>query len=590
MNRHYAHRKLSLLWLALVPGLMLGASASAQSATAPTAPGSNGNAAPSSYLDNREDDRASGTSGSNAGPDSAYGGGNGGAWFGSGGGAPFATRNSWENAGGGYLNTRFAPAEWQITPFNAARLQTAWTFTTQGDVSATPTVQGTALYVPDWGGQLYRIDTTLGKAVWQVKLSDYTGNPNSLSRNSPAIARNSILVGDQASGTVVAVDKNTGKLLWKTLVEANAQARITASPVVYGDRVYVGVSSGDWGGLSPGYTFSFRGSVAALDLKTGKLLWRFQTAPEGYTGASVWGTLAIDPRRQRVYATTGNNYSVPLAVASCVKNANGDKSAQLACLAPDNYVDSVLALDMRSGKPAWTRRLQGADAWSLSCLVAPTAGICQEPQGPDYDFSGGGANLFTVIRNGKPQALVGAGQKSGVYWALDADSGRTVWSTQVGPGGTAGGIEWGSSVDPLKSRVYVAINNNNHTSYTLAPGNTETWNAGSWAALDAATGRIVWQVKVPGIDPVLPSFGAGGRGPLASSPGLVYAGSMSGAMTVLDAETGATLWNFGAGGSVSSAPAVVDGAVYWGAGYSRFNFGTGVHKLYKFVPATRRAL
>jgi len=578
MNRHYAQRKLSLLWLALAPGLMLAATASAQSASTAAAQAPNDNAASASPQGGSGSDGDTASSRSTAGYGTAFGGG-----------APYATRSSWENAGGGYLNTRFAPAEWQITPFNAARLKTAWTFTTAGDVSATPTVQGSALYVPDWGGQLYRIDTALGKAVWQVKLSDYTGNAASLSRNSPAIARDSVLVGDQASGTVIAIDKNTGKLLWKTVVEANAQARITASPVVYGDRVYVGVSSGDWGGLTPGYKFSFRGSVAALDLKTGKLLWSFRTAPEGYTGASVWGTLALDPQRQRVYATTGNNYSVPLDVASCVKNANGDKTAQLACLAPDNYVDSVLALDMRSGKPVWTRRLQGADAWSLSCLVAPTAGVCQEPQGPDYDFSGGGANLFTAIRNGKRQALVGAGQKSGVYWAFDADSGRTVWSTQVGPGGTAGGIEWGSSVDPLKSRVYVAINNNNHTSYTLAPGNTETWNAGSWAALDAASGKILWQVKVPGIDPIQTTFGAGGRGPLASSPGLVYAGSMSGAMAVLDAETGKTLWSFDAGGSVSSAPAVVDGAVYWGAGYSRFNFGTGVHKLYKFVPASAHA-
>ncbi len=386
-------------------------------------------------------------------------------------GAPFATHTLWDSAGGGFLNTRFAPGEWQINPFNAANLKIAWTFATQGDVSATPTVQGKALYVPDWGGELYRIDTDLGTAVWQVKLSDYTGIAGSLSRNSPAIARDRILVGDQASGTVLAIDKETGKLLWKTLVESNPTAHITASPVVYGDRVYIGVSSGDWTTLTPGYKYSFRGSVAALDLKTGEVLWRFQTAPEGYTGASVWGTLAIDPLRQRVYATTGNNYSIPLDVATCVKNANDDKDAQLACMAPDNYVDSVLALDMSSGKPVWTRRMQGADVWSLSCLYAPTNGLCQDPQGPDYDFSGGGANLFIAIRDGKPQPLVGVGQKSGVYWALDANTGQTVWSTQVGPGGINGGIEWGSSVDPFKSRVYVAINNNLHSSYTLAPGN-----------------------------------------------------------------------------------------------------------------------
>ncbi|MEE7560830.1 hypothetical protein HH299_14815 [Xanthomonas sp. Kuri4-2] len=49
--------------------------------------------------------------------------------------------------------------------------------------------------------------------------------------------------------------------------------------------------------------------------------------------------------------------------------------------------------------------------------------------------------------------------------------------------------------------------------------------------------------------------------------------------------TGATRWSFDAGGSVASAPSVVGGALYWGAGYSRFGFGTGTNRLYKFVPA-----
>lgn len=503
--------------------------------------------------------------------------------------AAFPTPWSWTSAGGGYLNDRFQPFEWQIDPASAARLRPQWSFATRGDVSATPTVEGSSLYVPDWGGMLYRIDTDLGSALWSVRLSDYTGDANSVTRNSPAVGARSIVVGDQAGGTVLALDKSSGRLLWKTQVESNPAARITASPVIAGDRVFVGVSSGDWAGLSPDYRFSFRGSVAALDLATGKLLWRFSTAPEGYTGASVWGTLAVDPITRRVYAGTGNNYSVPLQVAECVKSAGADKDAELACMAPDNYVDSLLALDMDSGKLVWGRRLQGADAWSLSCLAAPTAGICQDPQGPDYDFSGGGANVFTLWRDGRPRRLIGAGQKSGIYWVLDADTGQTVWSTQVGPGGTTGGIEWGTSFDPYKSRIYVAINNNGNTAYTLAPEHKVSHDAGSWAALDAASGRILWQVKVPGENPVRPGVGAGGQGPVASSPGVVYAGSMSGAMVALDADTGRTLWSYDAGGSVASAPAIVGGALYWGAGYSRFNFGTGVNRLYKFVPDAGRS-
>jgi polyvinyl alcohol dehydrogenase (cytochrome) len=57
-------------------------------------------------------------------------------------------------------------------------------------------------------------------------------------------------------------------------------------------------------------------------------------------------------------------------------------------------------------------------------------------------------------------------------------------------------------------------------------------------------------------------------------------------MVALDADTGATLWNHDATGSVISSPAIVDGALYWGAGYGRFNFGTAAtaNQLTKFVP------
>ncbi|NEL42985.1 MAG: PQQ-binding-like beta-propeller repeat protein, partial [Xanthomonas perforans] len=78
-------------------------------------------------------------------------------------------------------------------------------------------------------------------------------------------------------------------------------------------------------------------------------------------------------------------------------------------------------------------------------------------------------------------------------------------------------------------------------------------NGGSWAALDAATGKIKWQVKVPGINRVNPNVPAGGQGSLTVSPNLLYAGSMAGNMVALDADTGATLWNHDATGSVISS-------------------------------------
>ena len=68
--------------------------------------------------------------------------------------------------------------------------------------------------------------------------------------------------------------------------------------------------------------------------------------------------------------------------------------------------------------------------------------------------------------------------------------GCIVWSAAVGPGGSLGGIEWGTATDGR--RIYVAIANRNMMPYTLVPsGRQITW--GSWSALDVDTGTILWQ-------------------------------------------------------------------------------------------------
>ena len=61
--------------------------------------------------------------------------------------------------------------------------------------------------------------------------------------------------------------------------------------------------------------------------------------------------------------------------------------------------------------------------------------------------------------DGHPRELLGAGQKSGVYWAVNPDNGDIVWKTQVGPGGSLGGLEWGSAYDG--TRIYTAVANSN---------------------------------------------------------------------------------------------------------------------------------
>lgn len=494
------------------------------------------------------------------------------------GAAQAQSTSTWPSAGGDLRNTRNAPAETTVGTGNAALLAEKWAFAALGDVSATPTVEGNDLYVPDWGGMLYRIDTRTGKAVWKHLVEHYTGNAKSMSRTSPAIAPSSIIVGDQASGTVLAIDKATGELLWSSLVDPQTNAIITASPVVAGNVVYVGVSSHEESAaLLPTHKMSFRGSVAALDLATGKVLWRFYTVPPGYTGGAVWSShLAVDQARGSLYISTGNNYSVPASVTACLRSAS-TPAAQSACLAPDDYVDAVVALNLATGQAKWGRRLEGADNWTAWCFAAQNSDTpCPNPAGPDYDF-GSSPNLFTVAATG--QDLVGAGQKSGIYWALNPDTGATVWATQVGPGGMAGGIQWGSAADG--KRVYVALNNSGDKPYTLQPSGTAA-SAGSWAALDAATGRILWQVPATGKNPHNLTEGANALAAMSVANGVVYAGSMSGDMTALDAASGALLWKFASGGSVGCGPSIVNGQVYWGSGYSHLGLGTRNNKLYAF--------
>ncbi len=65
--------------------------------------------------------------------------------------------------------------------------------------------------------------------------------------------------------------------------------------------------------LVPGYVLSFRGSMLAVDLASGAILWKTMMAPPGYTGNAIWGSCAGDRHeaRSQVYIATGNNYSVP---------------------------------------------------------------------------------------------------------------------------------------------------------------------------------------------------------------------------------------------------------------------------------------
>ena len=492
-----------------------------------------------------------------------------------------ASAQSWPVAGQNIANTRDQAAETAISPSNVSQLTPAWTVTTAGDVTATPTMTGNVLYFPDMGGMLWAVTST-GQVVWSHTVASYTGIAGDVSRDSPAIDGSELITGDgwdanklNAGAHVFAVNRTTGRLLWSVKVDSDPASIVTGSPTVYNGVAYVGISSYDEGLPSKGCC-TFRGAVVALNASTGKILWKAYDVPSNnhggdsnrpgyYSGGAVWGSApAVDPATGLLYVATGNDYTVPAGVCQ--------KPGQTHCKRPvaSDHFDSILALKLSTGAIAWSYRTEEADVSTGACTT-----LC----GPDYDF-GSSPNLITTTNpaTDASEQLVGAGQKSGFYWALNPSTGKLVWRTRIGPGGGGGGILWGSATDG--TRIYAAEADSSRTPYKLkgsGPFSGQTIDSGSWTALDPATGTILWQTPDPQSMP--------DSGYVSVANGVVYAGSNAATgtnMYGLDASTGTILWSFASGGEVRSGAAIVGAKVYWGSGYR----GGQNDKLYAFkLPA-----
>jgi polyvinyl alcohol dehydrogenase (cytochrome) len=512
-----------------------------------------------------------------------------------------AASPDWPMFGQNTANTALNPLETSISAKNAKLLRPNWTFTTGGDVSARAAVVNGAAYFPDWAGNLYAVNANNGKRIWSHQLSDYGLATGTVSRTSPAVVNGVVYIGTQyvpppptppnapqpPTGWLLAIKAGTGDLLWKVQPDtSNPFPVITGSPAVANGIVYVSMTSNEeFAAASPGYNCcSASGSVVAVSASTHAILWQTFTVPKGYSGGAVWGSNpVIDQDRGTVFVGTGNNYSHPTDPAYIACATNGGSEA--ACLSPDNHADSILALDMYTGAIKWATRLMqwdqpfvvnGSDDWNTDCIPGFGSGAnCPtntqaQPLGPDYDF-GSAPNETTYQSSTGPKTIIGAGQKSGIYYALDPDTGAVLWATQVGPGSSLGGMEWGSATDG--KRIYVAIANLYGIPYAAG-------SAGSWAALDPATGTILWQKADPN--------GAIDLGPMAVANGVVYAGSMGTTATAptmfaLDAVNGNTLWGFAPGSSVNAGATIYNGVVYWGSGYSHLGpLGTGNNKFYAF--------
>jgi polyvinyl alcohol dehydrogenase (cytochrome) len=468
---------------------------------------------------------------------------------------------AWNGWGVTITNSRFEPAEAaRITADDVPRLKLKWAFGFPGASSGgtQPVVVGGRLYVGDAEGDLFALDAETGCIHWTIEVEAGIRSAVTIGQNGNRLAA---YFGDQ-SANVYAVDAESGKQLWKVKVDTYSRAAITGAPQLYRGRLYVPVSSREESQVGdPKYPCcAFRGSVVALDAATGKQIWKTYTITEqakpsgrnsagtqivGPSGGAVWNAPTLDVKRNALYVGTGNNFSPPAS----------------------NMSDSILALDMKTGKIKWFRQETENDIWNASCRRPDReSAVCPDAESPDFDF--GSSPVLAELPGGR-QVLV-AGNKSGLIWALDPDNGKIVWQQQVGKGTSGGGVLWGIAID--RDRVYVPNG-------FFDPKNPD--DSGGMAAIGLADGHPIWSTaNGPCGDrkACKPSHPAA----VTVISGVVFSGTMDGRLRAYAAHDGTVLWEYDTargfptvnavkanGGSMSNAGAtVVDGMLFVNSGYS----------------------
>jgi len=180
--------------------------------------------------------------------------------------------------------------------------------------------------------------------------------------------------------------------------------------------------------------------------------------------------------------------------------------------------------------------------------------------------------------------FVGAGQKSGMFWAFKRKTGELVWKTQVVPPGITGGMQWGSANDGKS--IFVASANSG-TALAGAGSGAVDWTlkngaktkAGGWAALDAGTGAVLWTTP----DPTYPTTPNGSRaeGAVSATNDVVFGCNLApgiGRMVAMSTKTGAILWSYDTGAPCNAGASISDGMVFWGSG----TFTGSVKKVFAF--------
>ena len=467
--------------------------------------------------------------------------------------------NNWLMGGHTFANDRYSPLT-QVTSDNVGSLtpvaivQTGMT----ASFEATPVVVNGVMYLstPVVNSQMkiLALNAATGARIWETtyNLTPFKICCGPVNRGvAVAYGKVYFLTLDDH---LVALDAATGEVTWETKVaDATTGYSETMTPTIYKGSVIIGSAGGEW---------AIRGFVAAYDAATGKQRWRWwSTDPATYSGTSwksggafVWTTPAIDPQLGLLIFSSGN--------------PNPDLSG-IHRLGDNLYSDSIVALDVDTGKLKWYYQEVKHDVW-------------------DYDATSP-VVLFDVTANGATIPAAGEAGKVGWFFIVDRRTGqlirksdpyvafsKNVFSMPTKTGvemlpGANGGAEWSPPAWSPKTHFAYVLAMDQLMNFTAQPEKNEPGQLrlgsafinvkknglqdGRFVAIDTDTGKVAWTAMT-----AQPLIG----GALVTGGNVAFMGEGDGDFDAFDATTGKKLWSYNLGAGVNAPPVTyqVDGQQY----------------------------
>lgn len=482
------------------------------------------------------------------------------------------TKN-WAMVNFNYDQNRYYPEqEINVSNVNKLKLYKALNLGVRASNESSPLVVNGVMYISTAFNNIYAFDAKTGDLYWHYKYKNGSGQYNYYNCCGPnnrglAIKNNKIIMAT-LDAHLVCLDAKTGKLIWisdlldkeeegtkNNVISRNGYGG-TAAPVIFENKILIGCIDGD---------FPIRGFMKAFDLDSGKILWNFYTIPkEGHEGTwqtkditghdlhrdiekekqafpkhknnlnlggGIWSSPSVDIKSRTIFFTTGNPYP----------DFDGAERPG------DNlYTNSILALNLDSGRYKWHMQYIPHDTWDLD-FAPPTILVnLKDKQGqniPAVLASGKIGNIFFHDRrDGKllrisepmiPQNLWNKSKQGNVF-DMNKDGTFPDWHT---------GVSWSPMAYSEKLKYVYAMNGVKEKKYT-----TNSYSlTGRLVAIDTHTGKIVWKIDT---DESL--LGA----PLVTAGNLVFFGEGNGKIHAVNATTGKKLWAYqcdgGANGGFSS--------------------------------------